>query len=145
MTRIYSRFDVPPSIGIDFTDVKSLTQQQFKEDADINVIVERFARTGVLVDPATIGSRVADFPAYHGLSDYHELQTNIAEANEMFFDLPSHIRERLGNDPSVMLDVLLDPAQRPLAIELGFYSASPTPVAPAPSTLSEAAPEGEKA
>lgn len=141
--KIYSRYDVPVTPGIDFSDAVSLTQQQFRDDANINVIIERFNRTGILVDPSEVGSRVADFREHHDFSDYHELRTRVAEAEEMFFDLPSHIRERLNNDPSIMLDTLLDADKRQLAIELGFYSPDPSPN-PSPDPSNNSPREGSE-
>ena len=78
----------------------SMTQQQFKEECDVNVILARFQKTGVI-------DHVAKFaPVYgeHTGTDYAEAMNIIANAKTMFSELPAATREHFHNDPGEFLD-----------------------------------------
>lgn len=89
--------------GITFTQ-PSATMQNFKDDADINSIINRFETTGVLVDPAVPVSRVPQFGDFSELPSFQESQNVIVTATNAFNALPSKIRERFGNDPATYFD-----------------------------------------
>lgn len=85
--------------GITFTQ-PSATMQNFKDDADINCIINRFETTGVLVDPTVPVSRVPQFGDFSELPSFQDAQNVMVVANNAFSALPSKIRERFGNDPA---------------------------------------------
>ena len=56
----------------------------------------------------------------------------ILDAQVLFFELPSSVRERFGNDPMRLLTFLGDPENRREAEKLGLVNVSPAaPAAPA--------------
>ena len=109
----------------------SLTQQQFKDDADINTILKRFNVTGVLMAP----SRQPQFGDFTGPNDYKEALDLIHEADRSFYELPAALRDRFKNDPVEFLDFISDDNNRSEAIELGLIPppAAPTGAVPTPS------------
>ncbi len=117
----------------------SRTRQEFKNECDINYLMERFARTGVLVDPSMIGKREAAFGDFSGVGDFTECQNRLVAAREAFDTLDAKIRDRFDNDPGRVVEFLSDESNREEAIVLGFIE-KPT-VAPTEATV-VASPEG---
>lgn len=103
-----------------FTD-PGVTQQHFKEEANINSIMRKYERTGVLVEPGVRMSRAPQFGIFENL-DFHECQNKVALAKEAFMALPSRIRSRFANDPGRLLAFLGDEENRAEAIKLGLVT-----------------------
>lgn len=81
----------------------SMTQQQFKDEADINRIVNMFLKTGVLPETNLRGV----FGDYINAPDsYHEALNYVIEADQAFMDLPAELRAQFNNDPAVLLTYL---------------------------------------
>lgn len=100
----------------------SLTQQQFKEETDINYIIDLYTRTGVLPQ-SNITPQFGDFT--HA-TDYHSA-LNLVKASEMtFMSLPAALRARFGNDPGQLIGFLNDSENRDEAIRLGLVDAPPS-------------------
>jgi len=99
----------------------SLTQQQFAEEADINTIVDRFMRTGVM--PEGVG--VPSYQDYDGVFDFQTAQNAIRSAQENFFKMPAEVRARFQHSPQVFLEFFNDPANQEEAIKLGLATRSP--------------------
>lgn len=94
----------------------SLTQQQFKEESDINTIVERFGLTGEL--PSDVRAPVyADFEE---VFDFHSSMNAIRKAEESFMQLPAAVRARFGNDAGAFVDFCSDESNRAEAEKLGL-------------------------
>nr|DAI39153.1 MAG TPA: Scaffold protein [Microviridae sp.] len=121
---IYSRYHLPPNPGYK-NDEPSMTQQQFKDEADINNIMARYQKTGVLVDPLTQTTRKPMFDDFSELGDFREHQQAVIEAQDMFMQLPSQLRARFANDPAELLQWLSDPANKDEAMELGLMTKPP--------------------
>lgn len=99
-------------------DEERLTQQQFKEECDINTIVKRFGLTGELPEPWAAPS-YGDFTA---AVDFHTAQNLVIAARDEFDRLPADLRKRFGHDPQQLLAFLDDGRNREEAIELGLIA-----------------------
>lgn len=107
--------------GLDFDPDSSLTQQQFKEDADINVIVRRFGLTGEL--PTNFRPPVSgDFT---GVSDFHSAMNAVRQAEEAFMQMPAELRARFNNDPQRLIDFVEDASNKDEALKLGILAPPP--------------------
>lgn len=98
----------------------SKTQQQFKEDCDVNFIVKKFMRTGQLTHLAKQQGYYAD------MSEYPDLATamqSLSEAQSAFDALPADLRRRFGNSPVEMVKFLQDPNNVEESIKLGLRNA----------------------
>jgi phage internal scaffolding protein len=84
----------------------SLTQQQFSEDADINVLLQRFRVTGQL-PPGGIQPVFGDFSQ---AIDFRSASDAILKAQRSFMELPATIRARFSHDPGAFLEFTSDPA-----------------------------------
>lgn len=112
------RTDIDPDTG---EELESATQQQFAEETDINVIVERFGLTGQL--PENFRAPVSgDFT---GVTDYQSALNAVIAADAEFMSLPANVRERFQNDPQRLLEFVGDDKNRDEAIQLGLV---PKPV-----------------
>lgn len=81
----------------------SLTKQEFKEDADINVILKRVLRTGE-TPPIVLPEHFADLT---GRTNYFEMASKIADANSAFYMLDAKLRAEHLNDPARWADAVV--------------------------------------
>jgi phage internal scaffolding protein len=109
------------STGLDCQD-PSLTQQQFKEESDINTIVDRFMKTGHLPDPVSMPQYVD----YEGIFDFQSAMNVVRQADENFMRMDAKVRARFHNSPQEFLEFFADPSNAEEAVRLGL--AVPTPV-----------------
>lgn len=109
----------------------SLTEQHHGEDADINVIVSRFLKTGEMPQNA-IEPRYGDFS---DVVDYHTALNAVIAAEAQFDALPAKLKDRFSNDPQELMNFLQNQANRDEAIALGLIDP--------PSPFSKGLPEDQ--
>lgn len=102
------------------------TQQQFKDECDINVIVERFGITGQLPEHV----RVPVDGDFTGVTDFQSALNLVMEAERAFMEFPANVRERFQNDPGQLVAFVSDPGNLEEARKLGIARPAPTPKAP---------------
>lgn len=108
----------------------SLTQQQFANDADINILVKRFGISDGAIPPAVMD------PQYYGdfsdVPDFRGALEATRTAQERFDQLPADIRNRFYNDPVKLWDFVNDQSNAEEAVKLGLLHRKtlPTPEAP---------------
>lgn len=107
--------------GLIFADDEGMTQQHFKDECDINSIVNRYVKTGVLEHQAAIEPHYADLSEIP--TDLQSAYEAVYRAEAAFMDLPSDIRKSLNNDPSRLSQWLSDPSNRETAIKAGLIVA----------------------
>lgn len=111
----------------------SKTQQHERDSCDINLIISKYATTGLL------GRENAQKPHYGDFTtsgDYLIARNQLLEADAIFAALPSDIRKKFQNNPSELIGFIDDPSNRDEAIELGLLPKPihvPTPP-PEPAT-----------
>lgn len=111
-TRVYTVNDEP-----------TLTQQQFKDSCDINLILDRYMKTGEL----PINHKVGRYLDLSELPDYQGALDTVMRAEAAFMDLPAKLRERFQNDPSQLLNFLNNPQNNDEAIQLGLIEPKTNP------------------
>lgn len=120
------------------------TKQAHKDECDINKILDRYRKTGVLDFAAKHEPQYGDVTAV----DFQEAQFTVAKAMGMFADLPAHVRNRFSNKPGEFLRFVQNPDNRAEAQELGLLKVKEpvaAPVAPVPAPTPTPAPEAPKA
>lgn len=118
----------------------SLTRQEFLEESDVNLIIERTQVDGLAPLSANAGEPIyGDFTAPE-LRDFHAAQNIILGTGQLMDRLPARVRERFGNDVANVLAFIGDANNRAEAIELGLIDPPPAPPAPPPTTLSSGTP-----
>lgn len=103
------------------------TKQSFAEQSDINRIILRFKKTGVLENASV---RQGVFADVSQLGDYHSVVHRVRLAEEAFETLPSGVRKKFNNDPGQLLSFLGDPENRSEAVKLGLIEAPKEPSKP---------------
>lgn len=127
---IHSYFDPPPKLVV-VDRLPSKTDQSELESTDVNRIVARFVKTGVLPAGRTDG-------VYLDVSqvvDYQDAVAQVNMAESFFMSLPAEVRARFQNDPAEFLDFASDPANRKEMQGWGLLSpdvVEPKAVEPAP-------------
>lgn len=128
---IRMNYDYVQFVGLDCSDSPSMTKQSFREECDINNILERYQVTGLL--PHLIEQE----PSYGDFSDaptYQESFEIVRKAQEQFTALDAHLRARFDHDPANFLAFCSDPANRDEMFKLGLMKKEAAKAAPAPSS-----------
>lgn len=85
----------------------SLTRQEFADEADINVLMSRYERTGV--PPAVNGVE----PVYMDLTampvDLQAMMDTVLTAEKAFMQLPANVRREFDNNPVEFVQYASDP------------------------------------
>lgn len=99
------------------TTGESMTQQQFKDECNINNILAKYKKTGLLTHTAKHEGHFGDFTS---IEDYQTSLHKIMEAENSFNMLPSEIRNRFQNDPGQLIGYLSDEKNNEEAYTLGL-------------------------
>lgn len=112
-----------PSVdpGISFDGDPGLTDQSQAKDCDVNVIVDRFMKTGVL--PQFQGSPI--YGDFSEVASYQDALGVVAVAEEQFSGLTAKVRARFDNDPAKFLAFVNDPKNMRELVSLGLASEHP--------------------
>lgn len=95
---------------------KSLTQQSFAEEVDINTIVRRF---GLGYEPP-LNTRMPLNGDFEGVFDFQSAMNVIVAAREAFDAQPAEVRARFHNNPAEFVDFCSDDENYEEARRLGL-------------------------
>lgn len=95
---------------------KSATRQSEAEASDINFIMKRYEKTGVL----PVATREALFMDVSNFGTFHEALQHVEEARSAFDALPPKVRARFQNDPVAFVDFCSTPGNRDELVQLGL-------------------------
>lgn len=122
---------------------ESLTVQNEIENCDINNIMKKYEKTGLIDHVREHPGQYVDLVAPES---YHAALNVILEAQSSFHQLPAALRKRFNNDPAEMLAFTQDDKNIPEMRELGMLPpleagpAMPAPEQPQPTAADPAAP-----
>lgn len=103
------------SVGVDCSG-DGMTKQSFGEQCDINVVMAKYVRTGLLEH---VNERAAVFDDFSGF-DFARSMNVVVKANEMFDNLPAEVRLRFSNDPAQFVEFCQNSENREEAVRLGL-------------------------
>lgn len=120
-----TQYDLDEEIEAELTtqtvnEEPSLTQQQFAEDADLNVIMKRYGVTDGAIPPGALDPRY--FGDFTDAPDFRQALDTVRDANEKFQALPADIRNRFLNRPDLLWAWVNDPANQEEAVRIGLLS-----------------------
>ena len=95
----------------------SLTQQSHAAAADVRNIIKQYDRTGLI---ANVNKGIAQYGDYSEINEYAEALNMVAEANQSFAEIPSHIREQFNNNAGLFFEFATDPKNKEKMIEMGL-------------------------
>jgi hypothetical protein len=134
----YDRDEVSKNTAL-ISDSETLTQQNFKDETDLNMMIRKY---GVLPVSEV---NWKEFDATVIPKDYQELQNMLLEADQAFMELPAEVRKAADNDPTKFLAMVeaqqaeirkqeRESAKAAKAADAGRDSVDPTPVVDADKT-----------
>lgn len=113
--------------------------QSFKDECDINHLLAKYFKTGVINHFNKQSPLFADAVNV----DLLEAHNIINDAKEMFSSLPSKVRTRFDNSPEKYLQFLSIPENRTEAAHLGLLQEDSPTAIPSPQTDAEIAAEAK--
>ena len=139
--------------GLSFEGIPSLCHQSFQAECDVNGIMKKFEKTGLLDH---VNEHHGDYGNYIGFDDYHASLNSIRAAEDAFNSIPAKIRAKFDNDPAQFLLFVQDDDNHDEIVAMGLANAGPedgpretkplpreeTPKKP--GKAAHAAPEGEE-
>lgn len=93
-----------------------LTEQNHKDETDINNIVRKYNKTGLIDHLNQFEKQYGDMTGY----DYQDAMNTVAAANTMFEGLPSSIRNQFDNDPAKFINFVDDEANADKLVDMGL-------------------------
>lgn len=95
----YSQANKPPTVKSGPFG-KSRTKQSEARQADINWIVAKYEKTGII----PVSQRAGFFADVSTVGDYRAVLDRVQEAGEFFMQQPAALRAEFENDPTKFLD-----------------------------------------
>lgn len=99
----------------------SMTQQQFKQECDINYILSRYSETGCCDHVMNKEPRYMDCSSLTAKTFQDHLEFAF-DFEEHFDSLPQEIRDRFEDDPTLMMEYLSDESNYDEAVKLGILA-----------------------
>lgn len=96
-----------PAFNLDCSNLPSLTRQEFAEECDINVLMEKYEKSGII---SHINPREPQYLDVTGLPDLQTAHDIIQTATREFMALPAKTRAAFQNDPMEFVKFAEDPA-----------------------------------
>lgn len=125
----YDRDAASLDAGLDCQD-PTRAQQQFRDECDINTIVERFGITGQMPEQVAT-PMTGDFTE---VVDYQTALDMLRQADEAFLTIPAEVRAQFDNDAGKFVTFVSDPANAEAMKELKLPRIVPPPP-PAPISV----------
>lgn len=112
---------------VEFPPGEGRAVQDAIDECDINVIMKKYIKTGVL--PPGVG--IARYGDFSSAEDFLDAQNTIIQAKQQFDALPSAVRARFQNSPTALLAFLGDRKNLEEARSLGLLKEEPVKAAQA--------------
>lgn len=114
MPKFRTQYDETYKASIFFTDIGdpdaddfNLVEHSMQQECDVNYIMSLYQKTGELHH---VMEGAAQFGDFSDVLDYQEAQNRIIDAQNLFMELPSKVRDRFNNDPAQFLEFATDPS-----------------------------------
>ena len=101
----------------------SLAQQQFAKEADVNVLIERYKKTGSFYNPLTPSS-FPRMPQYADISEIPDMmgQMELLDGvQRLFASLPARVREQFGHSVAEFVAWAQNPANFEAGVKMGIF------------------------
>lgn len=95
----------------------TLTKQSFQNECDINHIMARYEKTGLVDHVRQVEGHYGNYIA---AADYHGACNQVLAAQDMFMTLPAAVRSRFANDAGAFLMFVQDPKNRKEMADMGL-------------------------
>lgn len=96
---------------------ESLTQQQFKKECDVNQILNKYKKTGMITH---INKHQGNFGDFSNVDDYQTSLHKVMTAQASFMQMPSELRNKFNNDPAQLISFMTDDKNKEDCIKFGL-------------------------
>lgn len=96
-----------PALYCDCSDLPSLTRQEFADECDINKLMEKYEKTGIL--PSNMNSMSPRYLDVSDVPDFRSALDMLNASTEAFMSLPAKVRKEFDNDPVQFVDFAQNP------------------------------------
>jgi len=110
-----------------FISPESHVKQSFKDECDINQIMRKYTKTGLVTH---VQKHMGNYDDLVDVPTYHDALNKVLDANESFETLPSSVRNRFNNNPAEFIDFVGDPSNESEMRDLGLLPDLPVQVEP---------------
>lgn len=93
------------------------TQQNFREQCNINTIVDRARKSGMV---SHVSGKMPQYMDVSNMTSYHEAMDTVLRAEYYFNALPAKLRERFYNDPEQLINFISNDENYEEAVRLGL-------------------------
>lgn len=114
-------------------------KQSFKKECDINVLMSKYLKGGVITH---LNPREARFLDVSEVGDLRDVYDRLEEARSAFEDLPSEVRDEFDHDPLAFVEFATDEDNRDQLEAWGLTA--PAPESEAGSAPQEPVAEGDE-
>lgn len=94
-----------------------MTKQSFQDESNINTIMQKYVKTGVIDYVKDHPGNFVDLPL---VEDYQAALNVVIKAGEAFDELPGSVRRRFENNAVGFLEFMDDPEKMEESVELGL-------------------------
>lgn len=105
MTKFKTAYSPHKRVQITFPPGSGRAQQSFADECDINNVMRRYEKTGILDH---VNKYQGDYGDFTHAQDYQTSIEQVRAAQEAFDSLPAAIRNRFGNSPGEFLAFVED-------------------------------------
>lgn len=140
-TPFFTAYGVKVQTPITFPENSPVTWQEFKAESDINTIMAQYMRTGELPQINLQAPQYLDVTNM----DFQTHMQYVVDAQNLFSELPSHVRNRFQNDPGAFIDFCGDPENRRELAKMGLLSTDAARAILSPAANTNAAPAAPQA
>ncbi len=117
---IHSAVNLGPRVQVHFKG-KGRTKQADRDSVDINLIMKKYVRTGLIDHFSKHGAEYG----FASALTFHECMNVVSKAETMFEELPAQARARFEGDPAVFLEFVQNPANQAEMFKLGLSDKPP--------------------
>lgn len=99
---------------------KSRTQQQFKDECNINNVIAKYDKTGIFTH---VNEAQAHYFDNTKINEYQESLNLVIQSKLSFSKIPAEIRKRFGNDAGLYLEFVTNPDNMDEMVKMGLAKA----------------------
>lgn len=126
------------SMSFDSEVEPSRTVQASKDECDVNMIMAKYQRTGLISHVSRYEGKYEDVAS---ALPYQEALNIVMEADTVFKSLPSSLRSQFNNNPGEFLQFVQNPDNAQAMLDLGLREAPSEPPAPVPVIVTNSPPQ----
>ena len=110
-----------------FFKLPSRTMQASKDECDVNKILAKYRKSGMLTHVNRYEGKYDDVS---DVVDYQSALNIVEESKAIFASLPSDVRSKFANDPGKFMAFVHDPANAEEMVQMGLRTAPIEPPGP---------------